>query len=46
MANYKAVLLKMEEQGLIRAERPGKKRRKSTFPEDILVTFPARTSRA
>lgn len=42
MTNYKAVLLKMEERGLIKADRPGKKRRKGTFPEDILVTFPAR----
>ena len=42
MANYKTVLLDMEARGLIRAERAGKKRRKGTFPDDLLVTFPGR----
>ncbi|MGO9323532.1 MAG: three-Cys-motif partner protein TcmP [Terracidiphilus sp.] len=44
MTNYKAVLLKMEGQGLIKVNRLGKKRRKGTFPEDVLVKFPDQTA--
>jgi three-Cys-motif partner protein len=40
MKNYKAVLLKMEERGLIRSEPPVGKRPKGTFADHVRVTFP------
>jgi three-Cys-motif partner protein len=45
MKNYKAVLLKMEERGLIKAEPPVLKRRKDTFADHVRVTFPEETVR-
>jgi three-Cys-motif partner protein len=44
MKNYKTVLMAMEDRGLIQATRPGKKRRKGTLPDDVLMTFPPRPS--
>ena len=39
-SNYRAVLKAMETDGLLAAAKPGgKKRRKGTFPEDVLITF-------
>jgi hypothetical protein len=38
MKNYRAVLLKLEENGLIRSEP--QKRRKGTFADHVRVTFP------
>ncbi|MGB2997716.1 MAG: three-Cys-motif partner protein TcmP [Phycisphaerae bacterium] len=38
-SNYKKVLKAMEERGLITAEKPGKKRRKGTFADDVVITF-------
>jgi three-Cys-motif partner protein len=43
MKNYRAILLKMEESGLFKAEPPAEKRRKSTFAETVRVTFPKET---
>ncbi|MGC9454932.1 MAG: three-Cys-motif partner protein TcmP [Phycisphaerae bacterium] len=40
-SNYKAVLKGLEEKDLITAEKPeGKKRRRGTFADDVLITFP------
>ncbi len=39
-SNYKEVLKKIEDGGIILAEKPGKKRRKGTFADDVLITFP------
>jgi three-Cys-motif partner protein len=39
MKNYKAVLLKMEENGLVRSEPPAPKRPKGTFADHVCVTF-------
>jgi len=39
-SNYKAVLKQMEEEGKIRASKPGgAKRRNGTFANDVLITF-------
>ena len=38
--NYRYVLTKLKEAGTITADRPGKKWRKGTFPEDVVITFP------
>jgi three-Cys-motif partner protein len=46
MKNYKTVLMGMEERGLVHAERPGKKRRKGTLPDDVEVTFSASAERS
>jgi len=43
MKNYKAVLLKMEEKGLIQSEPSAQERRKGTFGDRVSVTFPERT---
>jgi three-Cys-motif partner protein len=40
MKNYKEVLMKMHQEGIVAASRPGKTIRRNTFPEDISVTFP------
>jgi three-Cys-motif partner protein len=40
MKNYKAVLLNMETNGIIKAEPPTSKRRKGTFGDSVRVTFP------
>lgn len=40
MKNYKAILLRMEEQRLVRAEPPFDERRKGTFADHVVVTFP------
>ena len=45
MKNYKAVLLKMEERGLIQCEPPARERRKDTFADHVRVTFPKETLR-
>lgn len=42
MKNYKAALLKMEEKGLIDTDPI--KRRRGTFADDVLVTFPKKTN--
>jgi three-Cys-motif partner protein len=40
-SNYKQVLKAMEGKGLIAAEKPsGQKRRKGTFANDVVITFP------
>jgi len=41
-SNYKHVLKKLEEAGIISADKPGKKRRKGTFADDVVITFPQR----
>ncbi|NLX23808.1 MAG: three-Cys-motif partner protein TcmP [Phycisphaerae bacterium] len=39
-SNYKVVLKRMEEQGMLTAAKPeGKTRRKGTFPDDVRITF-------
>jgi three-Cys-motif partner protein len=38
MRNYKTVLLKMEERGLIQCEPPAQKRRRGTFADHVRVT--------
>ncbi|HLI63849.1 MAG TPA: three-Cys-motif partner protein TcmP [Terriglobales bacterium] len=40
MKNYKAVLVGMEEKGLVKADPPAAKRRKGTFADSVRVTFP------
>lgn len=42
MKNYKAILLRMEEQGSVKADPPVDERRKGTFADHVLVTFPKR----
>jgi three-Cys-motif partner protein len=42
MKNYKAILLKMQEQDLIRTDPPAAKRRKGTFGDNVRVTFPGK----
>lgn len=42
--NYKAVLLKMEERGVIQAEPPAQKRPRGTFADRVRVTFPKNKS--
>lgn len=39
-SNYKQVLAKLEKEGKITAEKPGKKRRSGTFADDVVITFP------
>ena len=39
-SNYKQVLIKLEKAGTITAVKPGKKRRKGTFADDVVITFP------
>ena len=44
-SNYRQVLKAMEEKGLIAAEKPGgRKRRKGTFADDVVITFPQKGS--
>lgn len=38
--NYKHALTNLENASLITADKPGKKRRKGTFADDVLITFP------
>ncbi|MBI4028008.1 MAG: three-Cys-motif partner protein TcmP [Verrucomicrobia bacterium] len=38
-SNYKQVLKKLEEAGAITAEKPGKKRRRGTFADDVVIIF-------
>ena len=38
--NYKEVLKKLEESGIITANKPGKKRRRGTFADDVIIAFP------
>jgi three-Cys-motif partner protein len=40
--NYKQVLKSLEETALITADKPGKKRRKATFADDVVISFPER----
>ena len=40
MKNYRSVLLRMEERGVIRTEPPPPKRRKNTLPDHVRITFP------
>lgn len=40
MKNYRSILLRMEEQGMISTEPPMLKRRKNTFPDHVQITFP------
>jgi hypothetical protein len=40
--NYKQVLRDLEEARAIVAEKPGAKRRKGTFPDDVVISFPKR----
>lgn len=46
MKNYKAVLSKMEESGLITAYPSSNSRRKGTFADNVRVTFPNKSSRS
>jgi hypothetical protein len=40
-SNYRQVLKKMEDEGIITSEKPGaQKRRKGTFADDVVITFP------
>ena len=39
-SNYRQVLKDLEEANLIVAEKPGKRRRRGTFPDDVVITFP------
>ena len=39
-SNYKQVLSKLEKEGKITAEKPGKRRRLGTFADDVVITFP------
>jgi three-Cys-motif partner protein len=41
--NYKKVLINMEISGKINAEPPAKKRRRATFGNSVIVTFPRRS---
>lgn len=41
-SNYKQVLKNLEETGTIVCEKPGKQRRRGTFADDVLITFPQR----
>jgi len=40
MKNYKAVLLKMEQENAIQTDPPSTKRRKGTIGDNVKVTFP------
>ena len=39
-SNYKQVLKTLEDATIITADKPGKKRRKGTFADDVVITFP------
>jgi three-Cys-motif partner protein len=39
-SNYKQVLKSLEDADIIRAARPGGKRRRGTFADDVVITFP------
>ena len=39
-SNYKQVLKTLEDATIITADKPGKKRRKGTFANDVMITFP------
>jgi three-Cys-motif partner protein len=39
-SNYRAVLKRLEQAGTIAADAPGRKRRKGTFADDVVITFP------
>jgi len=43
-SNYKQVLKSMEERGIISAVKPGKNRRRGTFADDVMITFPPKGS--
>jgi hypothetical protein len=38
--NYKAILLGLEREGKIKTEPPAEKRKKNTFADHVMVTFP------
>jgi hypothetical protein len=40
MKNYKAVLLKMEQENIIQTDPPFAKRRKGTISDNVKITFP------
>jgi three-Cys-motif partner protein len=40
LKNYKAVLLSMDERGLIKTDPPKERRKKNTFADTVKVTFP------
>ena len=39
-SNYKQVLKALEDTTIITADKPGKKRRKGTFADDVVIAFP------
>jgi len=41
-SNYKQVLKSLEEDAVITVDRPGTKRRKGTFADDVVIAFPPR----
>jgi len=41
-SNYKQVLKALENDGAIRAEKPGEKRRAGTFADGVVITFPGK----
>ncbi len=41
-SNYKHVLKNLEDSAIIAAEKAGRKRRKGTFADDVVITFPER----
>jgi hypothetical protein len=43
-SNYKQVLKTLEQEGAIVAEKPGKKRRPGTFPDEVVITFAESTT--
>jgi len=43
MKNYRAILISMEERGILKAEPSARNRRKGTFAETVRITFPKRT---
>lgn len=43
--NYKEVLRTLEEKGIIEAEPPAAQRKRKTFADHVVVTFPARSRR-
>jgi hypothetical protein len=40
MKNYKAALLKMEQENTIKADPPSTKRRKGTIGDNVKIVFP------
>ena len=39
-SNYKQVLKTLEDAMIVTADKPGKKRRKGTLADDVVITFP------